>query len=160
MSKQEYSSRLVGLWHVALQVQNLAKSRAFYQDILGMKVVWEPDADNLYLSLGRDNLALHVAKDAPTTPHAISSLDHIGFIVSCREDVDFMAKHMEQSGVPIVKPTRLHRDGSYSFYIDDPDGNSVQILYEPHIALPMCANEPTAPSNPHPIHFQVGGGNR
>jgi len=35
--------------------------------------------------------------------------------------------------VTIVKPLKLHRDGSYSFYLADPDGNTVQVLYEPNI---------------------------
>lgn len=104
-----------------------------------MQVVWEPDVDNLYLSLGSDNLALHVSPERPSGPltqtssPSSSPLDHIGFIAASKENVDFMAKRMEQFGVPIVQPIRCHRDGSYSFYIDDPDGNSVQILYEPHI---------------------------
>jgi len=134
----------------------MEKSRAFYQDILGMKVVWAPDPLNVYLSLGSDNLALHQAPkpmemlvssgamtfadpprptEAVRSPPPVGGLDHIGFIVACKEDVDFMAEQIGQSGVPIVKPVRLHRDGSYSFYIDDPDGNRIQILYEPHITL-------------------------
>ena len=36
-----------GPWHVALRVTNLARSRAFYEALLDMRVVWEPDADNV-----------------------------------------------------------------------------------------------------------------
>jgi len=126
---------LVGLWHLALKVQNLARSRIFYQDILGMEVVWEPDDDNLYLSLGKDNLALH------QIPHGVSliqegahPLDHFGFIVANKGGVDQMAVKLAQASVLIVKPVRLHRDGSYSFYVKDPDGNLIQFLYDPHLS--------------------------
>ena len=50
---------LKGLWHVALKVTDLKRSQAFYEGLFDMRVVWAPDADNVYLSSGRDNLALH-----------------------------------------------------------------------------------------------------
>jgi catechol 2,3-dioxygenase-like lactoylglutathione lyase family enzyme len=125
---------LVGLWHLALRVQNLARSRAFYQGLLGMEVVWEPDPENLYLSLGKDNLALHqIPPDEVLIQKAAHPLDHFGFIVANKEGVDCIAEKIKQTGIPIVKPVRLHRDGSYSFYINDPDGNLIQFLYDPHI---------------------------
>ena len=49
----------LGLHHVALTVQNLSAARHFYVELLGFEVEWEPDADNIYLSSGSDNLALH-----------------------------------------------------------------------------------------------------
>jgi catechol 2,3-dioxygenase-like lactoylglutathione lyase family enzyme len=37
-------------------------------------------------------------------------------------------------GGRITKEPKQHRDGSYSFYFADPDGNLVQALYEPAIS--------------------------
>jgi hypothetical protein len=34
----------------------------------------------------------------------------------------------------VVHPLRQHRDGSASFYIRDPDGNVIQLLFEPNIS--------------------------
>ena len=48
-----------GLRHVALKVTNLEASKTFYQTWFGMRIVWEPDAENVYMSSGIDNLALH-----------------------------------------------------------------------------------------------------
>src|SRR3954463_8739503 len=48
-----------GLRHLALNVRDLAAMKQFYVDVLGFAVEWEPDADNVYLSSGIDNLALH-----------------------------------------------------------------------------------------------------
>jgi catechol 2,3-dioxygenase-like lactoylglutathione lyase family enzyme len=145
MMSEQSAPRLRGLWHIALRVQNMARSRTFYQEVLGMKVVWEPDPDNIYLSLGQDNLALHqlpqgqslIQHDQPSPSAAVSPLDHFGIIVDRKEDVDLMAKRMEQASIPLVKPVRLHRDGSYSFYIEDPDRNVIQILYLPYISKPI-----------------------
>jgi catechol 2,3-dioxygenase-like lactoylglutathione lyase family enzyme len=101
-----------------------------------MEVVWEPDPENLYLSLGKDNLALHqIPQGAPSLRLENHPLDHFGFIVSDKEGVDIAAEKMSSAGIDVVKPARLHRDGSYSFYVKDPDGNLIQILYDPHIGF-------------------------
>ena len=47
------------LRHVALFVQNFSECIHFYAEILGMAIEWQPDDDNVYLTFGSDNLALH-----------------------------------------------------------------------------------------------------
>ena len=46
-------------------------------------------------------------------------------------------------GVSIVAPPRTHRDGTRSLYCKDPDGNTVQLLYEPRLAAETAAREST-----------------
>ena len=106
-----------------------------------MKVVWEPDADNLYLSSGTDNLALHqISKGelAAYQPGTAQRLDHIGVILESPGAVDRMFRDIEPKivsmGGAIAKAPKQHRDGSYSFYFSDPDGNVIQALYEPTIS--------------------------
>ena len=102
-----------------------------------MKVVWEPDPQNIYLSSGIDNLALHEIRPEERESFRLGSdqpLDHLGFLVDSPQTVEVLAKQMSKAGVPILKPPRQHRDGSHSFYMADPDGNAIQILYEPHIS--------------------------
>lgn len=126
-----------GLWHVALRVTDLQRSQAFYEGFFGMKVVWAPDPDNLYLSSGSDNLALHqLPADDVADYRGLRAqfLDHIGFIMGSVEAVDRLFERVERDGVKIVKGPKRHRDGSYSFYMADPDDNVVQVLYEPNIS--------------------------
>ena len=125
-----------GLWHLALRVKDLRRSRAFYESLFGMKVVWEPDPENLYLSSGRDNLALHQIPAAESAQYKQSGqfLDHFGVVADAPETVDRIFRQAERDGVTIVHRPKQHRDGSYSFYAADPDGNTIQVLYEPTIS--------------------------
>ncbi len=132
--KEKARPPLKGLRHLALRVRDIRKAKDFYLRIFGMKVVWEPDPQNCYLSSGTDNLALHEAPAEGQASPLASPLDHFGFIASDPQTVDAWALWAEQNGVPIVKPVKRHRDGSYSFYLTDPDGNTIQILYEPTIS--------------------------
>ena len=130
-------SGILGLRHVALRVTDLARSRAFYEGFFGMWPVWQPDADNLYLSSGSDNLALHqisAAELADYRERRGQFLDHLGIVVEKPETVDRLFAQAERSGTTIVHRPKQHRDGSYSCYLADPDGNTVQILYEPTIS--------------------------
>ena len=147
-----------GLRHLALNVRDLAAMKRFYVDVLGFTVEWEPDPDNVYLSSGIDNLALHRAADGEHTgpppqaraggdrarsdevgadPRAGPSgaLDHLGLIVRAADDVDQWAAFLESRGVTLKAKPKTHRDGARSLYFQDPDGNSVQIIHHPPISL-------------------------
>jgi len=122
-----------GLRHLALNVRDLTAMKQFYVDLLGFAVEWEPDADNVYLSSGVDNLALH-RSDAPAPAAARGALDHLGLIVRDASDVDRWAEFLEGRGVTIDARPRTHRDGARSCYFKDPDGNVVQIIHHPPIS--------------------------
>jgi catechol 2,3-dioxygenase-like lactoylglutathione lyase family enzyme len=127
-----------GLRHLALNVRDMVAMKRFYVDLLGFAIEWEPDADNVYLSSGVDNLAFHraqpPAQGAAGSSPAESRLDHLGLIVRTPEDVDRWAGFLEREGVTISSPPRTHRDGARSCYFRDPDGNSIQIIHHPPIS--------------------------
>jgi catechol 2,3-dioxygenase-like lactoylglutathione lyase family enzyme len=127
---------LLGLRHVALNVRDPQVSKRFYADCFGMAVVWEPDPDNVYLSSGPDNLALH--RSSAEGPGA---LDHLGFIVATKDDVDRLAERFAAAGVTIAAGVKDHRDGSRSFYCRDPDGIRIQVLFEPTLSKQTIRNE-------------------
>ncbi len=127
-------SGLMGMRHIALNVKDVERSKAFYQDVLGMEVVWRPDPQNAYLSSGPDNLALHETPGGQVPAAATSSLDHLGFIVSTIDRVQELENEFRARRVTIIKPFKRHRDGSASFYCADPDGVVIQMLYEPTLS--------------------------
>jgi catechol 2,3-dioxygenase-like lactoylglutathione lyase family enzyme len=124
----------MGMRHIALKVVNVARSKRFYQELFGMDVVWEPDRQNVYLSSGIDNIAIHEAPAAFLDGAAEKQLDHLGFVVETIERVKELEKEFAARGVKIVHPFKIHRDGSASFYCADPDGIVIQLLYEPTLS--------------------------
>lgn len=128
----------LGLRHLALNVIDLENTVRFYTDILNMTIEWQPDEDNVYLTSGNDNLALHRApQDFQHEKH--QRLDHLGFILNTPEDVDAWYDYFLKNNVEIKAKPRTHRDGARSFYAADPDGNIVQMIYHPPIATKIKA---------------------
>ena len=125
---------LKGMRHIALKVKDVARSKNFYREILGMDVVWEPDPQNVYLSSGCDNIAIHGVSANFTSDAEERQLDHLGFVVESIARVKELEQEFVAKGVRIVHPFKIHRDGSASFYCTDPDGIVIQMLYEPQLS--------------------------
>jgi catechol 2,3-dioxygenase-like lactoylglutathione lyase family enzyme len=123
-----------GMRHIAIKVNDVALAKNFYQEVLGMDVVWEPDAENVYLSSGCDNIAIHRVSADFASDAKEKQLDHLGFIVESVARVKELEREFMAKGVPIIHPFKLHRDGSASFYCADPDGIVIQMLYEPQLS--------------------------
>lgn len=133
MEQNSRPDGMLGMRHVALFVADIDACLHFYIDVLGMRLEWQPDADNYYLTSGHDNLALHRAA-ASDSPSGVQRLDHIGFIIQTPAAVDAWHKHFVQRGVKILQAPKTHRDGARSFYCADPAGNTVQMIYHPPIS--------------------------
>ncbi len=119
-----------GIRHIAIKVRNIGKSREFYVGILGFQIEWEPDPQNLYLTSGTDNLALHEV-NGEIVP---GRLDHIGIVVEKPQDVDAWSDYLKSKDVRLIQEPKTHRDGARSIYLADPEGNVIQILYHPPIS--------------------------
>ncbi len=132
----------LGLRHAALHVRDPQASKSFYMDVLRMQLEWEPDADNIYLtSGGHDNLALHRRTEAGTPPGQDEfgygpgqRLDHLGFALPSLAAVDEWYAWAQKHGARILRDVKTHRDGARSFYLADPDGTVIQMIYHPPIA--------------------------
>ena len=122
-----------GLRHLAMFVGDLDACENFYVGLLGMTVEWRPDEDNVYLTSGADNLALHrTPAGFDGSGHQV--LDHLGFILARAGDVDDWYRFLQQANVILLTEPRTHRDGARSFYCQDPAGNRVQFIHHPPIS--------------------------
>lgn len=128
--------RLDRMGHLSLRVSDLTVSETFYTEVLGMRPVWRQEGEIAFLECGNDDLALiQIPKeDVPTFRDRVQrsqSLHHFGFRVRSREAVDRLAREVRDRGITVDDGPRDHRDGSRSFYFKDPDGNYIQILWDP-----------------------------
>jgi len=121
------------LGHVALRVQDMARAKAFYQ-ALGLRLTWEAD-DWSYLQApdGGDGVAL-------LSPAYTAAGPHFAFHFSERAEVDVVHGELRAAGHP-VGPVHDHRDGTASFYLQDSEGNWLEMLYEPPDGIPSNQGE-------------------
>jgi catechol 2,3-dioxygenase-like lactoylglutathione lyase family enzyme len=99
----------------------MERAKAFYLG-LGCRMVWDAP-DWCYLMAGDDGLAL-------LGPDYRAAGPHFAFHFSAREQVQAMHDRLRAAGVA-VGGLHDHRDGTASFYLRDPEGNWLEMLYEP-----------------------------
>lgn len=124
-------SRLNGLRHLALLVEDLEACERFYVDILGMSVLNRAHEDLVYLTCGNDNLSLGRGYAEPNGPQA---MDHFGFVVDSLDDLHAWHKYLSEQGVTMLDTPFAHGDGTWSFHVLDPAGNKVQPIYHPAVS--------------------------
>lgn len=122
------------LGHVAIRVEDMDRAVAFYSQ-LGMEMVWNAD-DWCYMEAAksRDGLAL-------LGPNYKAAGPHFAFHFRDRAEVDAVHAQLKAAGVA-VGAVHDHRDGTASFYLRDPEGNWLEMLYEPPGGIP--SNQPGA----------------
>jgi catechol 2,3-dioxygenase-like lactoylglutathione lyase family enzyme len=115
------------LRHAALNVEKLEPSRHFYEELLGFRAYHVGDPD--WLMLERDGTTLSLVSNHPKHPA------HLGFVACSPADVDALYARVIRFA-PESRPSepKLHRDGSYGFYFQDPSGNALEYIFIP--ALP------------------------
>ena len=111
------------LGHIALRVKNLDRAKSFYVN-LGMTLIWD-DKDWCYLEAGesKDGLALLGTSYKSAGPH-------FAFHFEDKEEIYNIHNDLKNSGVKVA-PIHDHRDGTASFYMQDPEDNWLEMIYIP-----------------------------
>jgi len=116
--------------HLTVYVVDLAKSSAFYKDVMGFTEIPEPFHDNrhTWFKIGGHN-ELHVVSGAKAIiPHDINI--HMAFSVSSVED---FAKHLDSLNIKYgnwnqtSKDPQVRPDGIKQIYLQDPDGYWIEV---------------------------------
>lgn len=120
----------------ALYVDNMARARAFYVDILGCDVLLDSQR-LLALSVGGASVLLLFQRGATAEPlsmpggivppHGGTGIQHIAFAVRDEAHLQRWVSRLAESGVAIESRVRWQRGGQ-SVYIRDPDGHSIELI--------------------------------
>ncbi|MCP9799081.1 VOC family protein [Cyanobium sp. Lug-B] len=126
------------LGHVAVRVQDMERAKRFYEG-LGLRLTWDAQ-DWAYMQspANGDGIAL-------LSPGYTAAGPHFAFHFSDRAEVDAVHDRLEAAGHR-VGPVHDHRDGTASFYLQDPDGNWLEMLYEPPAGIPSNVGADAIPA--------------
>jgi glyoxylase I family protein len=127
-----------GLAEIVLVVQDLERSLAFYRDLLGLTVISPPALPAVFLRVGEEREGVPqqivlVPRPAGAAGVAASKaervLHHIGLEVA-PDQYDTERARLAAAGLDV-------RAGAHpflpveAFYVDDPDGNEVELVRRP-----------------------------
>ncbi len=132
-----------GLHHVRITVTDLARSRAFYSDVLGFQVAAESpgspddpavreDPNQLYggVVFATNGMLFGLRPVADPGDRFVSErvgLDHISFTVASRDDLAAARDRLDEHGVPHGEVIELPAFGIAILSFSDPDGVHLEL---------------------------------
>jgi catechol 2,3-dioxygenase len=126
--------RVRNVGHVVLKVRDIERSARFYRDVLGLKEVARGEFGRpmAFFSTGdnhHDVAVMQMGPDAPAPPPEATGLYHVALRIGTSLDELRAARaHLEAHGIDKMR-IRDHVV-SQSIYVDDPDGNMVELYVD------------------------------
>jgi catechol 2,3-dioxygenase-like lactoylglutathione lyase family enzyme len=126
--------KLDGILETAIHTEDMARSRAFYEDVLGLAPIHSDDRLTAYAVAGRDVLLVFrkgatgktVALPSGTIPgHGGNGSLHVAFAIG-KDELEHWETHLASRGVPIEGRNDWERGGR-SIYFRDPDGHLLEL---------------------------------
>ncbi len=120
-----------GIGHVAIRVKDIDRTLDFYAKRLGFKELFRLEREGhlwlLYLRIS-DTQFLEVFPEATSDrapPREANGLNH--FCVEV-DDIDAAIKELAAARVPLAREKQLGADGNFQAWIEDPDGNRIELM--------------------------------
>ena len=138
------------LTHIALHVQDLDETIAFYRAYCGLEVVHDRSAEGhrvVWLAEpGRDReLVFVVIPGGAGQPRSPSDYSHFGFALDSVEAVDAVAAKAEAEGRLLWPPKQEPYPVGYFCGVRDPDGQPIEFSYGQPLG-PGSRREPLPPA--------------
>ena len=130
------SRPVAGLAEIVLWVRDMQAALRFYGDLFGLEVMSPPERPNKFLRAGPG--AEGVPEMIVLIPHPDASasfpreklkrvLHHMAFRVTV-SDYDDLQRRFEAEGIEVRGGVHPVLKGVRTFYVDDPDGNEVEVI--------------------------------
>ncbi len=125
-----YTPKFLG--HVNIFVRNTERSQKWYEEILGLHTYGYRPGGVAFMSAdieqSHEIALVQVGDDAAGPEKGRVGLNHMAWMMNSLDDLKDMYLHLKEKGVEIV---RVGDHGvSIGIYIEDPDGNGVEVGYE------------------------------
>jgi catechol 2,3-dioxygenase-like lactoylglutathione lyase family enzyme len=129
----------LGFTHVALPVQDMKKSIAFYAKYAGMQTVHHRiDEGSQAVVAWLSDLTrpfVIVLIQVPTVEHPLAAIAHLGVALSSVEAVDHLCEEARVEGVLLDGPQDGGSTIGYWAFLRDPDGHTLEISYGQEIGF-------------------------
>jgi catechol 2,3-dioxygenase len=131
--------KLQRIGHILLSVRDVERSKAFYTQILGFKVLeQDPEHGGVFLSIGEhgNTLDLFPSTNPDAYPRARETegrrdglgVKHTAFAVETEDDFKDAYRALAKAGVSILRA--VDHTSQKSIYFYDPDDNLLEIVWE------------------------------
>ena len=128
--------RVEGLAEIVLWVHDMESALHFYRDGFGLELVSPPEFPNKFLRAGQGRGG--IPETIVLVPHPDTSfefprektkrvLHHMAFRVEAKAS-DELQLHFLSEGVEVRSGVHPVLKGVRTFYVDDPDGNEVEVI--------------------------------
>ena len=121
---------LAGIHHVKLPVSDVARSRAWYERVLGFETSIEFVEDGFVAGVGlrRQGCQPQIAlRHDPDRAQALSGFDAVALLVESRDEMHQWISQLDRLGEPNGGLVTGHHGGSVLVGLHDPDGIEIRL---------------------------------
>lgn len=122
-----------GIHHVKLPVSDVARSRAWYERVLGFELVIEfvEDGEVRGVALRHAGCSPQLAlRHDPARASALSGFDAFALLVPARDGVHAWKSALDEAGEPHGGVVTGHNGGTVLVGLHDPDGIEIRLYAE------------------------------